>query len=175
MIVCDTCSLINLQKAEALHLGVDMPCAKFCVGQVVVSELQTDVHVDMDWQSRCVLIEPDVDIARLASALNKFGLGPGETETLLLAKREGFCVLCDDRRARKVMEQELGGHRLAGSLGWLTHLVKNARLSAEDAFSRYEKMQSLGAFVPRLSNAEFIHIVSDESIKWPCSDTCLSG
>jgi len=66
----------------------------------------------MDWQSRCVLIEPDVDIARLASALNKFGLGPGETETLLLAKREGFCVLCDDRRARKVMEQELGGHRL---------------------------------------------------------------
>lgn len=56
--------------------------------------------------------------ADVYSAQRKYGLGPGEMSTILLAKELGANpVLLDDYRARKVAKAE--GHGVMGSIGLL--------------------------------------------------------
>ena len=56
--------------------------------------------------------------AEVYSAQRKYGLGPGEMSTILLAKELGANpVLLDDYRARKVAKAE--GHGVMGSVGLL--------------------------------------------------------
>jgi predicted nucleic acid-binding protein len=173
LIVCDACVLINLQKADLLTVGADLPCAKFCMGSVVASELEDGTHTFVDWESRCVLIQPDVDAVTLASAIKDLRLGAGETESLLLAERDGYCVLSDDRRARNVAREKLGRNRVVGSMRWLAHLVAANRITPMNAWAKYQGMRAAGAFLPDVPDAEFLDLMTADEMAWPCANTCI--
>lgn len=175
MIVCDACSLINLERGGLLTLGLDLPCSGFCVGRIVLSELEAQPDHRFPWLERCVLIDRDVDSAELVATLAAQKLGAGESECLMLARRDNYSVLSDDRRARGICQKELGAERVVGSIAWLAHLVRNGALTRDQSLGRYRAMLAAGAYLPRFADQEFLRKIDEDAVQWRCAGACVQG
>jgi predicted nucleic acid-binding protein len=80
----------------------------------------------------------------LSSAQQKYGLGPGETSTILLAKELGANpVLLDDYRARQLAKAE--GLEILGSVGLLETFY--VRRSLTDLRSAFRELLNHNAYI----------------------------
>jgi predicted nucleic acid-binding protein len=172
LIVCDACALINLDRGGVFTLGQELPCGRFCFGRAVLDELEADPQHNAPWQQRCTLVAPDLLATELSAGLATHRLGAGETECLLLAQRDGYTLMSDDRRARLVATEQLGADRVVGSIAWLSHLVREGVLAAPAALTHYTAMRMAGAYLPRMTDEEFVGHMTSGLIQWNCGAAC---
>jgi predicted nucleic acid-binding protein len=149
--VFDASCLINAFHGGVLELGAAVSSIDLCFGPLVRSECKT-IGPQLDTlvsQKPSRLVDDTVVPGSIFIHLQtKYGLGPGETESLSIAKHLGWRVSCDDRLARSMIEHELGKARLTGTTGLLGHLVGASILTTAQASEAHAKMIAQGAFLP---------------------------
>ncbi len=158
IVVLDASTLINLDNGGVLAAVLSLPSKTFQISPEVVRESRTVAQGikaavergDIDWVD-----DTAIDAAEYEDALAMWELGPGETECILAAKALGCWVACDDGAARKVIEREIGGLRMTGTLGLLREAVVEKLITAKEAFDAYQQMKRQGGFLPTLSLADF--------------------
>lgn len=101
-------------------------------------------------QSKCAVILNDEELpfSRYVELTERYNLGAGETECLAFAELTGARVSCDDGRARRMIESELGRGRLTGSIGLMKAAVKSGLVSAAEARAAHAAMIRCGGFLP---------------------------
>lgn len=158
IVVLDASTLINLDNGNILVEVLSLPGKKFQISPEVRRESRTVASAikaavergDIDWVD-----DTAIDAEEYAHALAVWELGPGETECILAAKALGCSVACDDGAARKVIEREIGAHRMTGTIGLLREAVFAELITVEEASKAYRQMKRLGGFLPELSLTDF--------------------
>lgn len=137
-VVSDANVLINLIHVARLDLCGRLPGYEFVVPDNVRDELTREGQRDLldDALARGVLraeaITDPGDIAQFAE-LTAY-LGRGEAACLVLAERNGWLVLSDDkRRFRWEAERRIGADRLVGTADLYVLAIRTGLLSVEDA------------------------------------------
>lgn len=140
-VICDTSPLQYLHQLGLLHVLPALVRQAF-VPPAVVAELEAGRAAGVDLPDVSSLTWLTVRALRSQAALPPVtGLGPGETEVLMLALESADAVVVlDDRLARRVAEAV--GLRLTGTLGLLLD-AKRAGL-AEAAAPLLDQLQVLG-------------------------------
>jgi predicted nucleic acid-binding protein len=159
----DAGSVINLANGRVLDLLASTDGYDGYAGQIVVGEcgaLEASL-LRLEASGRFRLL-PDLEISAsdFAAVLRRHNLGAGEAECLLHALGADFVVSCDDRRARRVLGEELGSNRVTGSIGLLIRGVGAGLLSVGDAYASYLAMRACGGYLPALGYEEFVGLVS---------------
>jgi predicted nucleic acid-binding protein len=77
-------------------------------------------------------------------------LGAGEAATIAAAAHRGWSVALDDKTARRRAGDELGSHRVTGTVGILLNAIEIGCLSRADAQQRLELMIENGYWSPIL-------------------------
>jgi len=77
-------------------------------------------------------------------------LGAGEAATIAAAAHRGWSVALDDKAARRSAVQELGQHRVTGTLGILMNAIEIGCASRVEAQQRLELMIENGYWSPVL-------------------------
>lgn len=157
--ILDASCLINLVNGNVLHRVADIPMTSFAVGPVVMRECITIRKIiESIVESRRILLLDDSDMRAdlFISILERYNLGPGETECIVSAKKFEFAICTDDKKARAVAGLEIGRERVSGSLGLLKAAVGAEVFSAENAYQSYVKMVGRGAFLPSVKLSYFI-------------------
>jgi len=115
-------------------------CHAACVGEII--QLSQDCDVVQ-------LNDEQIDGELFLELIANHRLGDGETECLAVCmSRPGSLLCCDDRRARQVAEQLLGGDRVIGSLRLLKWTVSVGLATRADALALYQTMKDRGGFLP---------------------------
>ena len=99
------------------------------------------------------------DAAGFVSLIEEHQLGDGETECIMHALTQDIIVSCDDRKARRVLKQEIGEERVIGTLMLLSRAVSEGLLSSAEAYSAYLLMKRTGAFLPEITETELVDLV----------------
>lgn len=97
----------------------------------------------------------EISAADLAAFIEAHDLGSGESEAILACEQIGRDLWCDDRRARNVARDRLGGQRVVGTLGVLLELVRLLDLAPEVAHTSYSAMIAAGGFLPPKTLEDF--------------------
>lgn len=158
IVVLDASTLINLDNGEVLAEILSLPGRTFQISPEVLRESRTVAEAIKEAVERGEIDLVDdtvIDADKYENALSVWELGPGETECILAAKILGCSVACDDGAARKVIEQEIGIHRMTGTVGLLREVVAVGLITEENAFKAYQQMKRLGGFLPNLSLIDF--------------------
>lgn len=172
-LIIDSCSLINLTKA-GLESTVRMdPCVTLCAGPVVCDEVWGERGRETGGVPRDLLVElpEDVDGVVLSNFMEEHRIGPGEAESILLADRLNAFFFCDDRRARAVAVELLGGDRVVGTLGLAMHRARTGR-DLRGSFDDYDHARREGAYLPSHSPETFQQ-ACDTHRQWPCNAGCV--
>ena len=164
IVLFDASALINLIKGEAFELILILPGFKFLVGPTVLQEcVGSDEVVDMvrkavDDGRVGVLDDSQISGALFLSLLERFKLGPGETECLTFAVDSDAVICSDDLKARQVAASEFGEDRVTGSLGLLRDAVRSGVTTAQLAWEAYERMKQEGGFLPDIDRNFFTRV-----------------
>ena len=154
----DAGSLLNLGNGQVLDLLISTNEYDGFAGQIVFGECRSirPRLLQLVAGARLTLL-PDLALSasEFAAHLDRHNLGPGETECLLHAQENLFVISCDDRRARRVLAEQLGQGRVTGTIGLLMRAVHGGLLSFEQAFASYLMMRAGGGFLPLYSEQEF--------------------
>lgn len=153
-ICLDSCSLINLINCDRLSDVLSIPHNTFYITPSVYDEISkiNDQKLIIDnliKGNTLKLYSNNLNINLLQELFKKYNLGDGETESLLMCKKESYKLCCDDRRARKMAEAEIGKHKVMGSLRLLKKCVNNGIILCKDAFASYIEMIYHGGFLPK--------------------------
>lgn len=157
IVVLDASTLINLDNGDVLAKILSLPGKTFQISPEVLRESRTVATAikaavergDIGWVD-----DTAIGAEEYEDALDVWELGPGETECILAAKALGCSVACDDGAARKVIEREIGGPRMTGTVGLLREAVAAGLVTADEAFEAYQQMKRMGGFLPKLSSAD---------------------
>jgi predicted nucleic acid-binding protein len=141
---------------------LDLPGKTWFIGPLVLGECEQDGAIPAELQRTidnkkiALLDDSNISGTTFLHFLQVYDLGEGETECLAFGKTSDFVVCCDDRRARRMIAQELGEHRVTGSLGLMQETVKRGMLSVAEAMAAYHRMKAAGAFLPNVE-PDFFH------------------
>lgn len=156
-IIVDACSVIFIAHGDVCDSVLRLPDCEFVLGEVVVgacAQLLPAIMTRVE-SGKIALVANNIPAARFAQAVADFGLGPGETECILLASQHKMIVCTDDRKARRTAEEVLGASSVLGGLALLQRCVEAGLLKGNEARSAYELMRSRGAFLPDLPEDYF--------------------
>jgi len=135
-----------------------LPGYEFSLGEVVLGEcgrLAPEIMKRISSGS-IGLVENSIPAMQFAQAVDKYRLGAGEVECILLAALHQMVVCTDDKKARRVAETVLGVGAAVGVLTLLQKCIDAKLLTVKDAWAAYELMRSRGAFLPTLREDYFI-------------------
>lgn len=154
MTIFDASSLLNLHNGALVPTVLSLPNLRLAYGPQVRQECRSigaalDTLVAKGLAQ--LLTDDNVPFARFVDLTNKYQLGPGETECLLLAENLDCNVSCDDLRARNMIAAEIGSGRLIGTIGLIQIAVVEGLISEGEARSAHSKMIACGAFLPKLT------------------------
>lgn len=158
----DASCLINLANGDLLDLLCSTPSYIGCLGQLSRDECVSNREaVEAQIVAGRLSLLPDLDMpaAAFGAMLRAEGLGPGETECLLLAQGADYVVGCDDRKARSRLVEQLGIARVTGTLGLLGRAVRDEVLGIGRSFESYEQMRRAGGFLPNLDLQQFARLL----------------
>jgi predicted nucleic acid-binding protein len=154
IVILDASTLINLANGEVLAIVIAIPGIHFRVSEAVRKESKTVAreiehavsHGQLDW------VDADtIDAAEYETALAVWGLGAGETECFLAARKLNCRVACDDGSARKVISRHCSEIQLTGSIGMLRMAIAAGLLTREAAFAAYRLMIERGGYLPEFA------------------------
>lgn len=157
--ILDASTLINISNGKVLDLILALPGRTFIVSTEVRKESRTIAEI-VDALVTLGLVEiiddSVISAAAVAQARTAWQLGSGECECILAAAALGISsVACDDLKARRRIESELGTESLTGSLGLLKDLVNAGLLDSDEAYSAYLLMRAAGGFLPSVHQGYF--------------------
>lgn len=139
-----------------LHVVLDLPEKSWFIGPLVLGECEQDDAIPsalqraIDHEKIVLLDDSSISGTAFLHFLQSYELGEGETECLTFGVSADFVVCCDDRRARRMIAQELGEDRVTGSLGLMKAAVAGGMLSVAEAMAGYHRMKAAGAFLPNI-------------------------
>jgi len=159
-VVLDTCTIVNLHKADVLDSVLQLPIHRFVLGPEVLSECDDRCQPILDAiaaGSITLLDDAPVPASLFLELLERHHLGEGETECLVYAQLEPTFIICsDDRAARTVAIRLYGAPRVMGSIRLLFQCVEQGVLTADLAFAAYERMIRSGGFLPVITKQQFL-------------------
>lgn len=147
-----------MANGRVLDVILDMSKRANAVGPVVLSEAKSiSSELARCRSSGLIQFTPGLEIGfgEFEDIRRDLKLGSGEVECLLLARKHGWTVCCDDRRARKIISAQIGGERVTGTLGLLCQACRMSLMTLEAAYTAYEAMRAAGGFLPAISRQEF--------------------
>ena len=161
-VIIDACSLINLHNGNCLALVPTLSETRIWVGPEVLRECNSECAMAvLSLANRGEIGRIDdfeVGAERFLHLLDRFGLGPGETECLVVAEQNGFVVCSDDRRARTSTEIVLGQNRCIGTARLLKWCVRDRLFSCTDALRYFDLMKMEGGHLPNLEARFFCEV-----------------
>jgi predicted nucleic acid-binding protein len=153
LIIFDASSLLNLHNGGLVPTVLALPGLRLAYGPQVRQECKSigqALDALVATGSADLLNDDDVPFARFADLSEKYQLGPGETECLVLAERLHCAVSCDDLRARRMIGAEIGRGQLTGTIGLIQAAVAEGLITEGEARAAHSKMIAAGAFLPKL-------------------------
>lgn len=156
--IFDASSLLNQHNGGLVNLASDALGIEICFGPQVFDEctsIQTQLIEGLEGKSLRKLSDESVSAVEYIRLMEDYSLGPGETECLALAKENDLPICCDDRLARRMIENEIGRKNLTGTIGILIRLVEVGAIDPTDAEQRFETMRVNGAFFPDFDTSWF--------------------
>ncbi len=108
--------------------------------------------LDAGLLERC---EEEISADDLATFMETYDLGAGESEAILVCGLGGRSLWCDDRKARNAAADKLGPARVTGTLGILLELVRLEELMPDVANISYSAMIAAGGRLPRKTLDDF--------------------
>jgi predicted nucleic acid-binding protein len=158
-VIFDASSIINLIKAEALGMVLQLPDHTFYVGPQAEGECGADepqLNAALAAGSITRADDSDLPANSFTDLLNLYDLGDGETECLAFADADvEFVICCDDGAARRAASDRCGEARVIGSLHLLRECVRQRLVTGEAARLTYELMKERGGFLPFLAEDYF--------------------
>lgn len=157
--ILDASTAINLANGDVLDVVLRLDGLTFAIGPIVLKECGTHQATIGDQISKGLLglaSDEAIPASIFLQFLEKYELGDGETECLVIASLESCVVCCDDAAARRAVANELGRQSVSGSIGLLKEAVKQGALTPSQAVMAYEQMRVKGAFLPDLPSAYFV-------------------
>ncbi len=153
-IVLDACSIMNLINGNCLDKVLQLPNHRFFIGDMLFEqELLNDfqkliVQACID-EGLITILESKASYSAFNLLKQKYQLGLGETECILLCKTQGYIICTDDRKARLCSTGELGKECVVGSLYMLKECVGYNLISCDDSILAYCAMINKGGFLPK--------------------------
>lgn len=160
--IFDASALIHLINGDLLDVVLSLPGKSWFVGYLVLDECRQHGVIPLTLQQaiadKKILLLDDAKISSTTylTLLKTYNLGEGETECLTFGISGDYIICCDDLKARRMIEKELGADRVTGSLGLLKEAVHEGLLSANDAYEGYKRMLDSGAFLPLVVRDYFL-------------------
>jgi predicted nucleic acid-binding protein len=159
-VIFDASSIINLTKANALGIVLQLRGYTFHVGPQAEGECGADepeLNAALAAGSIARADDGDLPANSFADLLSFYDLGDGETECLAFADADvEFVICCDDGAARRAASGRHGQDRVIGSLHLLRECVRQGLMTAEGARLTYELMRNKGGFLPCLADDYFM-------------------
>jgi predicted nucleic acid-binding protein len=157
--VCtDACCAINLIKGDAIELISRLSNIRLCMQGLVEDEIGTSFSLiaALADRGKFALVSGDEILAsEVGSVANRYNIGLGESECIVIGKKFNWDVASDDKKARSAAHTELGKNRVTGSIGLLKKAVADGLVNQTEAFEIYKKMVAGGGFLPRLQLRDF--------------------
>jgi predicted nucleic acid-binding protein len=155
-IIYDASSLINLANGGVLERIISGTNSVSLVGPQVLAEcssIKSELDLLIESHELLLMSDEELPAETYFEILEKFRLGPGETECIAFARQypDISAISCDDRRARIVCSEVIGESRLTGTIGRLKFAIENNLLSIGDATNAYQNMVLSGGFLPKLN------------------------
>ena len=149
----DACCILNLMNGHVLDVVAQLPDVKLCIQGLVEDEIGSgyDHVARLVSVGRFSLISGEQILASEVGAIaERYNIGLGESECIVIGKKFDYLVASDDRRARDAAASELGKGKVTGSIGLLISSINGGLISPEIAYASYKKMIEGGGFLPRL-------------------------
>ena len=151
-VVLDACTVIILEGCGALDAVLSLEEYQFQIGPIVLKECGSGCQATLDQHMRggrlsLVPIEA-IPTALFLHLLQRYRLGDGETECLVICEALGCSIATDDMAARRAATALYGATRLTGTLGLLRAAVALGRLTSSAAMEFYNIARRRGAFLP---------------------------
>jgi predicted nucleic acid-binding protein len=158
-LVCtDACCAINLIKGEAIELMADLRSIKLCMQGLVEDEIGESFAsiASLAARGKFSLVSGDKILAsEVGSVANRYNIGLGESECIVIGRNLNCNIASDDRKARSAAHSELGKDRVTGSVGLLKTAIVDGLVTQKQAFEIYQKMVDGGGFLPKLQISDF--------------------
>ena len=151
-IVTDASSIINLHTVGALDVVCGLSRCHLWLSPAVVGECQPSCAaklLDLKAHERVGFVDDTrVPADLFLKLLVEHKLGEGETKLIAVCLVLGYHLCSDDKRARSLAKQILGGNRVVGSLRLLRWCVEEGLIDCAEAFRLFREMRSGGGFLP---------------------------
>lgn len=155
VVILDASTLINLANGGVLGDVLALDGIEFLVGAAVMDEIPSAAEEIKQVVATGLLrfIDDNVITAKAFSqAKQEMQLGDGETECILAAAIMGYCIACDDKKARREAKARLDPEeRVTGSIGLLRALCAAGKASPQEALAVYQLMIERGGYLPEAS------------------------
>ena len=160
-VVLDACTLINLMNGKVLQTITRIPGCSFFVGenlreQEILNSAQILMLEALVSTGDIRLLESSITLQEFIALKKKYDLGDGETESIALCKHFGYIFGCDDRKARRSANKELGSGYVIGSLFLLREAHRHELLTLEEVLNAVDLMKQKGGFLPSVPEAYFL-------------------
>lgn len=155
----DACSAINLYNAEALESVCMIPNIRIFISNSAKSECKYGCETQISKLIADGLIQNIEDsaipVSHFLEIKAAYGLGDGETESIVACQALGYTLISDDGAARKIGIATLGQARVIGSIRLLRLGVEFNLFDCAQAFLRFKIMVAAGGFLPQVSHGFF--------------------
>ena len=151
-LIIDASSIINLANGNQLTTACQLQGYQFWLSPNVLNECgprNAGVLSALLGDKRIRKFNADlIDADEYLTLLAQYELGAGETECIVICRRNNIDLCCDDGRARRIASELIGEDRVVGSLRVLKWCVGEGLITAEAAFDCYQHMKTAGGFLP---------------------------
>lgn len=156
----DACALINLMNAHQLEAVFKLPNTHFLIGSSAYNEVckvdfQKTMLDNLFVRHKVDLWDGELDVSLLLHLVEHYNLGDGETEAIAICMSSGYTLCCDDWKARKKANIEIGETKVIGSLRLLKIAVSHDLLKCTDAEISYLEMKLKGGFLPKTLDEDY--------------------
>lgn len=154
MTIFDASSLFNLHNGALFPAVLKLSGMTIAFGPQVRYECRT-IGTVLDKLvaagSAELLSDDELPFSRFVELSEKYQLGPGETESLILAEYQNCAECCDDLKARRMVSKEIGVDRLTGTIGLIHVAFAEGILNEQEARAAHSIMIASGGFLPELA------------------------
>lgn len=159
-LVLDACSIIYAINGGVLHLLPQMPGRKFYIGKglletEILKESQRIMIESLVNNGSLSIIEDEIDVSEFTEISDRYNIGYGETECIILAKSLNLHMVTDDKKAGKSGLLELGESKVIDTITLITDLVQYQLINCQEAFAVYGRIISSGSFLPSIQPKHF--------------------
>ncbi|WAJ30097.1 hypothetical protein [Antarcticirhabdus aurantiaca] len=151
-IIIDSCALINIGNASVCDRIFASGAYRLHIqGLVRLESLSFEPQI-AELLQRNLLQEFDgslITASQVAAISQKYRIGVGEAECILIARQASFGILIDDKKARKAASKEGVTGEITGTLGLLCKCIDCGALTAAEAISCLKEMRDAGGFLPQ--------------------------